>query len=373
MLVVSGAFATVPVRAADLVLFGHGWGHGVGLSQWGARGFAERDDRSYRWILDHYFPGTTLQRTGAARIRVLLKDAGSAKVCSATRARGPNGRSVTLSVHRSYRAAPWRGDGLALIDTTTRRVRARLPAPVRVTGGSSTCLRGTALNDRADREYRGVLVLARDGEDVRVINDVALRHYLYGVVPAEMPPYWPAAALEAQAVAARSYAVRSLDADGTYDVLPNQASQVYGGVQEESAATTRAVQRTDPLVLTAGGDVAATYFSSSSGGRTAAAEEGFPGAEPVSYLRSVPDPWDRLSPDHAWTARFSDRALRKKLAGALKGAFREMRVTARTPTGRAATVRVTGAKGVAEVPAATIRARLELKSVWFSVRRSSRR
>jgi len=368
------ALALAAPASADLRLKGHGWGHGVGLSQWGARGYAEREHRSYRWILGHYFPGTRLQRAKpSAHVRVLLKDAGSAKVCSATRARDATGRSVRLGVHRAYRATPWREDGLRVLATTSGRVRAHLRAPVRVTGGSSTCLRGTALNDRHDRDYRGALVLTRDAGDVRVVNEVALRHYLYGVVPAEMPPYWPAAALEAQAVAARSYALRALDPAGTYDVLPNQGSQVYGGVQEESPAGTLAVQRTDPLVLTAAGAVAATYFSASSGGRTAAIEEGFPGADPLSYLRAVPDPYDRLSPHHDWTATFTNRQLRHRLKDALKGDFRALEVTARTPTGRAAAVRVTGTEGVVDVPADTIRARLELKSVWFSVAASGRR
>jgi stage II sporulation protein D len=184
-----------------------------------------------------------------------------------------------------------------------------------------------------------------------------------------MPASWPAAALQAQAVAARSYALRSVKPGTPFDVLPNQSSQVYGGVEAESPATTAAVRRTEPLVAMAGATVAATYFSSSSGGRTAAVEEGFPGADPVSYLVSVDDPHDTLSPDHDWTVTLTAKQARKRLGDAVLGKLERVVVAARTPTGRAAAVAVVGSEGTKVVDAGTVRARLELKSVWFKVTR----
>ena len=89
-------------------------------------------------------------------------------------------------------------------------------------------------------------------------------------------------------------------------------SQVYRGVLAEIAASTAAVQATRGEVVTVGGQVAQTFFFSTSGGRTAANEEGF-GGSPISYLRSVEDPHDDLSPVHTWTARFTRREAQRKL------------------------------------------------------------
>ena len=78
--------------------------------------------------------------------------------------------------------------------------------------------------------YRGRMVLSRDGRAVLAVNSVGLEQYLYGVVPAEMPASWPAEALKAQAVVARSYALRSRRPSEPYDVFADVRSQVYRGV-----------------------------------------------------------------------------------------------------------------------------------------------
>jgi stage II sporulation protein D len=361
------AMALTAPAAADLRLEGRGFGHGIGLSQWGAYGFAVNEDRDFRSILAHYYPGTTLERADGARIRVLLKQSRSQKLCSATLARSAGGRRVRLRSERSYRFRPRGTTGLTITDTASGRTRARVTAPVRVTGGASTCLRGTAENGRANRSYRGVLVLVRDGSRVAVINDVAMRHYLYGVVPAEVPASWPAAALEAQAVAARSYALRAIKPTAPFDVLPDTRSQVYGGVEEETATTTAAVQRTDPLVVFYAGAVAATYFSSSSGGTTAAVEEGFPGATPVPYLKAVDDPYDTESPHHRWTVQFTDAEAQRRLAEVLEGDYEGLEVVERSATGRVLTALVVGSEGEQEVPGTEVRALLGLRSTWFTV------
>ena len=251
--------------SAGLRLEGHGFGHGVGMQQWGAYGYALREGRGARWILAHYYPGTSVRRVASSRVRVLLKTERTQRLCGAELARAGR-RKVRLRATRCYRAEVWK-DGVRLRDLTAHRVRAHLHGTVRVTGGTSTQLRGRALNARDDRSYRGVLVLVRRGAKIDVVNDVALEHYLYGVVPAESPSYWPAAALQAQAIAARSYALRSRTPTAEYDVLPNTASQVYGGVQEETAATTAAVRAVRGLAVTFAGQVVTAYFSASSGGR----------------------------------------------------------------------------------------------------------
>jgi stage II sporulation protein D len=364
-LAVATAVAAAPAHA-DLVLEGHGWGHGVGLSQYGAYGYALIDGRDHAWILDHYYPGTTLARSGTGSIRVLLKRARTPKLCGLTRLRATGGRSVRLSEARQYRFSISRGR-LRVVDTSSGRTRARLAAPVTATGGSSWCLRGAAENGVRDGAYRGSARLIMDGRALLVVNRVGLESYLRGVVPSEMPSAWPAEALQAQAVIARSYALRGRrPATSPYDVFADVRSQVYGGLVREVPSTTAAVTATKSQVIMAGGTVAQTFFFSTSGGRTANNEEVW-GGLPISYLRSVDDPHDDLSPYHDWTARFADGTARRKLRTLGVGRFRDLAVTARTPSGRAATVEVRGEDSSVEVPASRIQVLLGLRSTWFDV------
>jgi stage II sporulation protein D len=359
------AVAVAPARA-DLVLEGHGWGHGVGLSQYGAYGYALLDGRDHAWILGHYYPGTTLARTGTGSMRVLLKRARTPKLCGLTRLRAADGRRVRVSERRQYKVSLSRGR-LRVVDTSNGRTRARLAAPVTATGGSSFCLRGAAENGVQNGAYRGSARLIPDGRALLVVNRVGLESYLRGVVPSEMPSTWPAEALKAQAVIARSYALRGRrPATASYDVFADVRSQVYGGLSREVPSTTAAVTATRRQVVTAGGTVAQTFFFSTSGGRTAGNEEAW-GGVPIAYLRPVDDPHDDLSPYHDWTARFSDATARRKLRELGVGAFRDMAVTARTPSGRAATVEVRGADATVEVPASRIQVLLGLRSTWFDV------
>jgi stage II sporulation protein D len=125
------------------------------------------------------------------------------------------------------------------------------------------------------------------------------------------------------------------------------------------------VRATRARVVTVGGEVAQTFFFSTSGGRTAANEEEW-GGTPLSYLRSVEDPHDDLSPVHTWTARFTRRQAERRLRSVLSGRLRGLAVASRTPSGRAATVRVRGSGGNRVVSGATIRALLGLRSNWIT-------
>src|SRR3712207_638292 len=89
-------------RADDVVVEGRGWGHGVGLSQYGAYGFALREGRDHESILRHYYTGTTVGSAPAGRMRVLLRRTRAPKVCDATELRDAAGRRVRLSPLRTY-------------------------------------------------------------------------------------------------------------------------------------------------------------------------------------------------------------------------------------------------------------------------------
>ena len=168
-------------------------------------------------------------------MRVRLKRAGAPKLSGATRAVS-GGRRVRLRDDRGYRFQALGADRVSVIDTTTGRTRARLRVPVTVTGGASTRLHGGAENGLSNGFYRGRMVLSREGGSVLAVNHVSLEHYLYGVVPAEMPASWPAEALKAQAVVARSYALTSRSTGLPWDVFADVRSQVYRGVLAEVAA-----------------------------------------------------------------------------------------------------------------------------------------
>jgi SpoIID/LytB domain protein len=360
--------AAAPAASATLRVDGRGWGHGIGLSQYGAYGYARDEGRGHAWILQHYYPGTTLARSGTGAVRVRLTSSRRPAFCGATRVRAASGRRVRLSDTHVYRFTRAGGD-YVVRDLTTRRKRARVGAPATVTGGASWCLRGRADNGVRDGAYRGTAQLLRTGRrGVLVVDRVGIEDYLRGVVPAEMPASWPAEALQAQAVIARSYALRARNSGAPYDVFADTRSQVYGGVGSEVSAASAAVAATRSEIVTYGGQVAETYFFSTSGGRTAANEEIWGGA-PVPYLRSVDDPYDRLSPYHRWTVRFSDRAAARRLADVAPGKLRALKVAARTASGRAAVVAVRGKRGTARVSAATIQSALGLRSTWFSFRR----
>jgi SpoIID/LytB domain protein len=361
--------AAAATAQADVRFDGHGFGHGVGLAQYGAMGYARDQGRDFRWILDHYYPGTRLDRAPRARMRVRLKESTALRVTSAKRAVGANGRRLELSTRRTYRFAPWRGDQLRVIDLSSGRTRAHLLAPARVSPGPLPLkLIGRAENAVTDGRYRGALVMGRTPRTVLAVDDIDVEQYLYGVVPAEMPASWPAAALSSQAVAARSYALTSRRPSQPFDVFADTRSQAYGGVDGEQPTTTAAVRATRALVVMAGTGIAQTLFHSSSGGRTAAVQEAFD-SPPLSYLVSVDDPFDVLSPYHDWSVALTEREVADKLGDLVPGDFAAMTVVATTATGRAATVRVTGSAGTRDVPASTIRSKLGLRSSWFTITR----
>jgi stage II sporulation protein D len=362
------ALAAPAASPAAVVIDGHGFGHGIGMSQYGAYGYALREGRDAPWILGHYYPGTTLGSAPATRIRVLLKGGSSQAVSGATRVRDATGRRIALRERRTYRVRPAAGGALRVTDARTRRSRGgALRAPLRFTGGTSTVLRGTATGGVSDGEYRGAMQIVRSGSSLLAINDVALRQYLFGVVPAEMPTAWSIEAVKAQAIVARSYAIRGLTPGRAFDVYADTRSQVYRGVRAETFAGTQAVLATDGLVVRYGDEVAQTFFHSTSGGRTANNEEVFGGA-PIAYLRSVDDAQDDVSPLHAWTETLSDGVADARLGDLVAGRLTGLTVTGRGPSGRVLQVAVEGTEGTRTATGVAIRTRLRLRSTWFEVR-----
>jgi stage II sporulation protein D len=334
---------------ARWVVKGRGWGHGVGMSQYGAYGLAQHG-RGYREILAHYYRHTRIGHAGSDTIKVLL-DSGSDSV-SFRKAEKACGKR--LNRDRGYR---FKRSGS---DVTLRRPHRGELANCGPTGTATG--RGTIrIGDLG--VYRGRLRATASGGGLLVINVVGLEAYTKGVVPNEVPSSWPQAALRAQAVAARSYALAT-SGSGAFDVYDDTRSQVYGGKVSETRRTNKAAKRTRGLVVRYGGRVATTYFFSTSGGQTESVQYGFPGADPVGYLKSVRDPYDTASPYHTWRVRFSQSEIESRLSKLFSGRLRKIRILERGDSPRIVSARVVGSHGSSKISGPGLQARLDLRSTW---------
>ena len=207
------------------------------------------------------------------------------------------------------------------------------------------------------RRYRGRLqFLVRRGQ-VQVVNHLGVETYLASVVGSEMPHRWPLPALQAQAVAARTYALRQLGKAGDFDVKASVSSQVYRGVESETPSTIEAVQSTRSLVLVHAGRMINAVFHSSSGGATEPSGEVWRNQLP--YLVSVAD-HDQHSPVHRWNKRFDDDELRDLFREI--GGVKRLQVLKTSSTGRVRTARVQGPHGSLVLTGRELRKRLGLKS-----------
>ncbi|MEY2441705.1 MAG: hypothetical protein QOJ46_1131, partial [bacterium] len=235
------ACAAGPAHGASRVIIrGAGFGHGVGMSQYGAYGFA-RHGRDHAFILGHYYSGTQIGRlTGTSETRVLLRTAGRVAFSGVTGVAG--GRS--LDPAQTYAATRALG-GAVVLRSSGGRDLGTYTAPLRVTGGSrGVLLRGAAANGVTDGRYRGALELRPGAVGLSAINAVNLEDYVRGVVAGEVPASWPAEALRAQAVAARTYAIATRKDGAGFDQYADTRSQMYIGISGERASTNAAVAGT---------------------------------------------------------------------------------------------------------------------------------
>jgi stage II sporulation protein D len=263
-------------NAAELVVSGAGYGHGVGMSQEGALGYAEHG-YSYQAILAHYYTGTALGTAPAgAQVRVLI--------------------------------------------------------------GSK-------------------------------VHTIALETYVRGVVSAEISPSWPLAALEAQAVASRTYALTAHAGGKRFDVYADARSQVYRGVAAQTPQTDAAVAATAGQIVTYQGQPAITYFFASSGGRTENDEDSFIGAQPEPWLRGVVDQYEQ-GDEHTWKTALGFAAAAARLRGLVHGTFTGIEVLERGFSPRIVSAYVLGSAGRTLVSGPELAGRLGLYSAWayFSTR-----
>ena len=362
-----------PVPAGrSVVLVGHGFGHGHGMSQYGAQG-AAKQGLTYRQIIDFYYPGTTWSEVSGG-VRVLISaDTTSDVVVKAV----PGLRLTDIGSSTTYPSGVkrWRitvGAGhksvVQYLTGTWHRWRPGGRAALVGDGqfGASTPL--TLFTPSGARTYRGALRSASPvvgGKARDTVNVLSMDDYLQGVIPREMPASWLPEAVRAQAVAARTYATWSRDQYPTryYQICDTSYCQVYGGQGAEDPRSNDAVTATANQILTYDGKPAFTQFSSSSGGWTSAGS--------VPYLTARADPYDDYTgnPVHAWSTDLG--AARIERAYPALGTLKGIQVTRRDGNGdwkgRVWTLVLDGTKSDVTVSGDSFRARFGLRSAWFTI------
>ena len=324
--------------ASTFFIRGGGDGHGIGMSQYGAYGYALHG-KDYRWILAHYYRGTKLGTTDPNRIVRVLLASGAAAFSGASKA-----GAKQLQPGETYTVRPNADGSLVLLDQAGKKV-GRFSAPLTVTGPG-------ALRLASHGTYRGALQFRPDGAGgVETVNALALDDYVRGVISWEMPASWSPEALKVQAVAARTYAITSNVGGGAFDLYQDTRSQMYGGVAAETPSTDAAVAATRGQVVTYGGVPVVTYFFNSSGGHTENIENVWPGATPKPWLKGVTDPYDNVAGDpyHHWGSNLSLAGAAAKLGSLVKGSLVGIRVTRHGSSPRILSAEIVGTKGTTTV------------------------
>src|SRR3954453_2623708 len=397
MAVLMVVYAAAPVAAypsSNVVIAGHGWGHGRGMGQYGALGYALRG-APYTDILQHFYSNTTPGTVGNDPITVQL-----------TRFDGVDGLGQQEKSHLVITNGNGQqlaaNQGAALVRRTAPNVftvfvaancaggpsgwqtlAANVPGPVVLSPAAPpsddhTEMLQACQNDGKFRWYRGNLLAAEGDKAQHLVNSTPIESYLRGVVPRESPASWGDLgggagmnALKAQAVAARSYAFAENRHSGwvpATKTCDTTSCQVYGGNALfdgsfhalEDARSDQAVQATAGQVRNLNNAVARTEFSSSTGGFTAGGT--FPAV--VDDGDSVPE---ANNPNHDWTANVPVSAIE---AAYSVGSLQAVSVVARTAADggrRAQTVRVTGTSRSVDVDAASFQSQFGLKSTWFDI------
>jgi len=360
------AASAAPAAGPETVtLTGSGWGHGKGLSQWGAKGAAEQG-LSAGQILDFYYPGTA-PGIGGGSVKVLITADTTSNVVVQHRAKL---KVRSLATGKSWKlgkrgAKRWKltahGADTKLSVKTKRWHKVRIiPGQAEFKGKGGT-LRLYVPGGAVD--YRGKIrsVIPAGGQGRDTVNVLSVEKYLRGVVPSEMPAKWSAQAVQAQAVAARTYAIFERDNNdrGAFDVYDTTQSQVYRGVAVEVPEADAAIAATAGQIRTYGGLPAFTQFSSSNGGWTAAGS--------LPYQVAKPDPYEATSgnPNNAWQVVLTDDAIEAQFPGI--GDFTGLEIT-KDPAqgGRVTAVKVVAAAGSTTLTGDQFRVRFGLRSTMFA-------
>lgn len=376
VVVVLGAGLAAPAAAettyvaptGDIRVDGKGFGHGRGMSQYGAQGQALAG-RSATQILDFYYPGTTTTTSRAAvRVLITADTTASLRVLAAAGLQVHDLKTVrTYSLPSATFYQQWelRGHGTggtqlwAYSDRTGWKLYRSMTGMAQFQGPAVTKL---VLPSGASRPYRGALRTAdRGGADLDTLNVIAVDDYVRGVVPKEAIPSWRPAALQAQAIAARTYAMSRRTISRDYDLCDTVYCQVYGGYAAELAATNNAVVATANKIRTYAGKPILAEFSSSNGGYTAKGDN--------TYMPVKADPYDAYAGNGNGNASWTTTLSRSRLQSALGvGTVKTITVTKRNGSGtwggRVVSAQIRGTAGTRTFTSDQLQLTLRLKSSW---------
>jgi stage II sporulation protein D len=347
-----GATAASARAQVNWVVHGHGFGHGVGLSAYGAYGYALHG-KGYKFILGHYYPGTTLgQLSGPNVVRVLLgSTSGDVTFSEATSA-----CKTKLEPTRSYEAH--RLGNTVVLRSSAGKPLAKCGATLRAAGAGVINIAGVG-------RYRGALeTVVNESGELNIVNALSVDNYVKGVIPNESPPSWPMAELKAQAVISRSFALTGGREGDGFDLYSDTRSQVYKGLESEYTTSNEAEEQTAGQVLMYEGNIAETLFSACSGGKTESIQNVFGTAIP--YLVGVPDPYDELCPLHEWTLKFSGPEISEKLSGLLEGKLKKVVITKTGYSPRIIEAKLYGTGGVTSVTGEQLEVALGAYSTWMT-------
>jgi len=376
------ADSAVRPSSGKFVIKGAGFGHGHGMSQYGAYGAAKKG-LSWKEILAFYYPGTTLETLSSSttiKVWITADTDNNLRVMPAVglKVYDSNDHSLTLPTGDRYRS--WRikrsGSGYQLAWKNAAGAYTTLATKL----DTSTWMFSTKakvvkvrLPNGATREYRGTLRLIKRGSGGRTVNKVKLEDYVKSVVPSEMPTSWAPDAVRAQAVAARSYAIRIRDftSYSGYDICDTTACQVYGGkatttsggtrIVRETAAGTAAAKATAGTIVTYGGQVALTQFASSNGG--AMSSGGYP------YLREKDDPYDGVVKSQAWSKTVTAKAVAKAYPSV--GTVKQLKISKRDGSGRyggrVVSIKIVGSKKTLTVTGSAFQGKFRMRSSLYKI------
>jgi stage II sporulation protein D len=357
-LLVTAAPASALSTQYAFTITGHGWGHGVGMSQWGAYGYAKHG-WDYQAILKHYYTGIDLTKVNNTVIRVNLRSGQKAIKLSCPNAFTVRASGATWTIPGGTTATTTRtSSGYRVVAGSLRKTFTRAPV-FKPTKGALRLITKTDLSD--DGAYRGTIKVAYSGGGLVMINHVPLESYLRGVVPHEVSPSWPREALKSQACAARAFALGSRQPGKAWDVYCDVRDQAYVGVGIEDPRTDAAVRATAGVCPTyKGKPIVATYFSCS-GGHTESVKNVWGGSYP--YLKGVDDPYDYYGTLHDWgPLRRSPSRIGRPLGA--KGTVRAVYTVKRGASPRIVKAAVIGSGGTKYIDGGSLRFKLGLNSAW---------
>jgi stage II sporulation protein D len=370
----AAADPSTSARSGSFYVTGAGFGHGWGMSQYGAYG-AARQGLTWKQILAFYYPKTVrsaLPSTGTIRVWVTADSDGSLGFKPAAGAKISDGsKSYSLPTGSAY--ATWRisrsGAGYKLSHKSSggswkTRSTGLGTGTWKVTSSSGS-LR-LVLPSGSTRGYRGSLSLIKRGSSGRTVNTVSMENYVRAVVPSEMPTSWHPNAVRAQAVAARTYGafLRARSSSSGYDICDTTSCQVYRGMDNETGNGDAAVAATAHVIMSFNGKPAYTQFTSSNGGQITTGD--------YSYQIAQKDPYDGLIKSQTWSKTISASRLGNAFG---VGTAKRVQITKRDGYGkwggRVTTIKITGTKKSVTVSGTTFKGKFGMRGNYFTVNGTS--